>query len=120
EGHVVAAPAVLALHGPTVGGEGVHRVVDEELARARIGSEDHRWHAHLVDLRTAPLRNHLLQGLRDRLADLGAGMMGSGRHRPALGRVQTAALGTISSIESKKPSFFGMVGSIIEASCATT
>ena len=39
--------------------------------------------------------------------------------RPS-GGLRQQPFGTTRSIESKKPSFFGMVGSIIDASCATT
>ena len=55
-----------------------------------ILTEDHSGHPHLVDLRTAAARNHLLERLGDRLADLGPGVMGSRRNRTVRGRVQAA------------------------------
>ena len=46
-------------------------------------------------------------------------VMPAATERPS-GGFRQHPFGTISSIESKKPSFFGIVGSIIDASCATT
>ena len=45
--------------------------------------------------------------------------MPAATERPGVGFRQQPS-GTISSIASKKPSFFGIAGSIIDASCATT
>ena len=59
---------------------------------ARVGAEEDRGHAHLVDLRAAALRHHLRERLGDRLADLGARVVRAGRDRASRRRVQAAAL----------------------------
>ena len=66
-------------------------MVDEDLPVARMGAEDHRRHAHLVDLRAAPLRDDLLEGLGDGFPHLRSRVVGAGGHRLALGGVEAAA-----------------------------
>ena len=56
-------------------------------------AEDHRRHAHLVDLRAATLGNDLRQRHGNRLAHLGSRVVGSRRDRLVGRRIQAAALG---------------------------
>ena len=87
-----------------------------DCAGARVDADDDRRDAGLVGLRHGLVGQHVLHRDGDDLADVGArvvraradtGLPGSG--------LSTQPFGTTSLICSKKPSFFGISGSIIAA-----
>ena len=87
----LAAPGIHALGRVAPSGVHLGRVVGEGLAGAGVDAPDDGGDAGLVGLGHGPLGQHVLHGDGDDLADVGAGVVGAGRHRLARGRVEDAA-----------------------------